>query len=224
MPGNESAYGSLAGMGAGALLGGPWGASAALLGSGLGGSVGGILGGLFGKKSKGPSIDIGAELAKINALFEQQKAAARVGINQDAAQARSEMASNLAARGTYSSPVSEYSFGRLSQAKLRALAESEASIGGNQAVAQANLFRGLVELSNASDERNMQREAALAGGFGSLAGGLLWAGLQGYGKPGSQFNTHLQQPNTIGSQFFPGANVGVQQNPMFPTNLIFGGR
>lgn len=218
--------GALAGLGGGLGYAALMGSNPAgwLAAAGLGLSGGGILGGIFGKKKKSPSIDISAELAKINALFEQQKAAARIGINQDAAQARSEIASNLAARGTYSSPVSEYSFGRLAQTKTRALAESDAAIGGRQAEAQATLFSGLLGYDQQNRLLAAQQDAAMSGQLGALGGALLSVGLQGgafggktAGMPSSEFNTWKNQYKRPQGSFFnfPTGNSGPYSNLIF---------
>lgn len=176
---NNSAYGSLGGMGAGALVGTmvlP--GVGTLIGAGLGGSVGGLVGGLFSKKQKS-SFNIDAELAKLSALIAKQREAGQSTIESNYRANRSEIASSLAGRGTYRSPVAEASFNRLRQAKTQALVELEGNLAGMEAGARSDLMKTLMGYRVKSDELAAQRGAALAGQLGGLSSTLLMTGMRG---------------------------------------------
>ena len=164
----------------------------------------GLAGSLFSKPQRMNIPDIGAELARIRAYYDQAALVARQGITQRAGEARGQTAANLAARGVYSSPVSENSFGRLEAEKQRNLAESDASIGMGSAQAQAGalgtLFGANQQAQQYNAQQQAQRQAAIYGGLGSLGTSLLGFGLSGgqpgaggpVGVPGSPFATNSQ--------------------------------
>ena len=180
---NEGAFGSLGGMGAGALLGNfllPGGG--ALLGAGLGGTAGGILGSLFSKRQKTP--DISSEIARIVSLFAQLRAQQEANINRQAAQGRTQAASNLASRRTYRSPVAENTFNALEGERLNALATSGAQLAGQEAQTISSLLRELLGLDVAGQERQQQVEAARTGQLTGLGANLLLEYLRGRGGRG----------------------------------------
>jgi len=78
---------------------------------------------LFGKKGGGgPNIDINAELARINALYEQARTQGSEAITQDYQAQRGELAQSQAARGIYRSGVSQLGLAQLGAARQKALA------------------------------------------------------------------------------------------------------
>lgn len=175
---NEELYGTGAGLGAGlaasmlipglgtaAMIGIP------LLGAGFGGSVGGM----FGKKRKGP--DISGELARIGELFAQARAAARAEITADFNDRRTLTASNLAARGTYSSPVSEASFGALESARSRAFGAAEGQLSAQEAKTRGDLLGVLLGMDAQASRGRDQASAALYGQIGSIGTSLLLASM-----------------------------------------------
>ena len=180
----EGAFGGgLGGAGAGAAIGakfgsptGPWGTA---IGAGVGALAGALGGGLLGGGKKGRVPDISAEIARINALFERARAAQIASINRQAQLGRGAAASNLAARGVYSSPVSQNVFGGLEEARLGAIGEAEGRLAGQQAETEAKLLQALTGASiDDADRRDQARQgifAALAG----LGGSLLQGSLQG---------------------------------------------
>ena len=173
---SEGAFGgatSGAAVGAGIGAGfGPWGAAGGALGGLL---LGGGLGGFFGG-SKRKSIDISAEIAKIKALYAENKQAAIAAINQEAARGRSATASNLAARGIYRSPVSEGTFNLLEDARLAAIGQASGRIAGEQAGVQAQLLQMLTGQGIQDQQLREQQRAALYGALAGLGGSLLAGG------------------------------------------------
>lgn len=173
----------------------PWalgGAAAAnpmfLLGTGL--QAGGAIGSLLSRPKKMEVPDIGAELARIRAYYDQAASVARQGITQRAGEARTQAASNLAARGIYSSPVSQNVFGRLEQERQRNLAESDSQIGLGSAQAQAGALGMLMGAQQQAQQYNnqlqAQRQAAIYGGLGQLGTSLMNFGLSGMGQKKQQ--------------------------------------
>lgn len=168
----------------------------------------GLAGSLLSKPQRVSVPDIGAELARIRAYYDQAAAVARQGITQRAGEARGQTAANLAARGVYSSPVSENVFGKLESDKQRNLAESDSQIGLGSAQAQAQALGALFGAQQQAAQYNVaqqaQRQAAIYGGLGSLGSSLLGFGLSGMGGqqpmpgsgpvgvPGSPFATNTQ--------------------------------
>jgi len=197
---NEGTFGSLGGMGAGALagfaLGGPFGAG---IGAGLGGSAGGLIGGLFGSKPKTP--DISGELARISGLFAQLRAQQEVNINRQAGQGRRAAASNLAARGIYRAPVSENVFGQLESDRLNSIATANAQLAGQEAATRSRLLESLLGIQIGADQRAAQVDAARTGQLTGLSSSILMALLQrGAGAPSfsSPKMTALPASNNFG--------------------------
>ena len=180
---SEGAFGgALGGAGIGAQIGasaGPWGAAGGALGGLL---LGGGLGGFFGG-SKRKSIDISAEIAKIKALYAENRQAAIAAINKEAAQGRTAAASNLAVRGIYRSPVSERTFNLLEDARLSAIGQASGRIAGEQAGVQAQLLQMLTGQGIQDQQLREQRRAALFGVLGGVGGSLLAGGARNYQKP-----------------------------------------
>lgn len=182
--------GAMAGAGLGATVGGPYGALGGFL-------IGGGLGGFFGG-SKRKSIDISAEIAKIKALYAENREAAIAAINREATQGRQAAASNLAARGTYRSPASQGTFNLLEDARLAAIGQASGRIAGEQAGVQAQLLQYLTGQKIEEQNFKEQKRAALFGALSGLGTNLLIGGLQQ--RPGTQ----PQRPHS--TQFFqPGS-------------------
>lgn len=152
---------SMAGKGAAASggLGALGWTGAGLSGAGLLGSF------LSGGGRKSP--DISGELANIAALFEQLRAQNRININREAAQGRTQAASNLATRGTYRSGVAQNTFNALEGERLNAIANSDAQLAGQEAGMRAGLLRTLLGLDA---DAQQQRAGANAARFGNITG------------------------------------------------------
>lgn len=143
------------------------------------------------KQPKVPTVDLSAELAKLDALYAEQKAGVTARMERQLAQTQAQTSSSLAGRGIYSSPVSEYSFGANRAATANALADALAMLSGQQAFTRAQLTSGLAEqqakqLYDAAMAKyqanleNRNRLSAALTGMG-MAGLRQWAG--GLGKP-----------------------------------------
>lgn len=167
-------------------------------------TAGGLAGSLLSRPRSVSVPDISAELARIRAYYDQAAAVARQGITQRAGESRGLQASNLAARGIYSSPVSENVFGKLESDKQRNLAESDATIGMESARAQSGalgtLFGAQQQAQQYNASQQAQRQAAIYGGLGSLGSTLLNFGLSSpgaapggpVGVPGQPFAMNTQ--------------------------------
>lgn len=207
---NEGSYGSAAGTAAGAAIGTAFAPGiGTMLGAGLGGTLGGTIGGMFSKKPKGP--DISGELARIGALFEAMRAQARVNINREAATGRSAAANNLAARGTYRSPVAQGSFNALEGERLNALASSDAQLMGQEAQLRSGLLRELLGLDAAAKLQGQQQDAARTGAFTGLASNLALAALLRGNTPAGPSGVVPTGPQI----FAPAASVPLMQQPLY---------
>lgn len=150
--------------------------------AGLALGAGGLGYSIFGTSApKAP--DISDELRRIRDLFDQARAAAIQSINYEATQARGQATANLAARGTYRSPVAENVYGKLQESRLRAIGAAEGALAGQQAKTQADVLNQLLGYNLAGQQAGAQREAAIAGGLTSFGGSLLMPYL--WGREGS---------------------------------------
>ena|SRR3990167_3632462 len=149
-------------------------AIAAVIGAGLAG--GAILKSFLDRPSTN-TPDISGELAKITALFDQMRAQATKNINIQSAAGRRASASNLATRGTYSSPVAEHVFGQLEADRMNAISNSEAQIGGQEASLRSSLLSQLLGLNQRGQEMRNQADASIWGNIGGLGSSLLMADL-----------------------------------------------
>lgn len=184
----------------------------------------GTIGSLLSKPQRMSVPDISAELARIRAYYDQASATARANLKQEAGEQRGLAASNLAARGIYSSPVSENVFGRMRDALGRDIATSEANIGVQSANAQANALGALMgaqqQASQFNAQQQAQRQAAIYGGLGSLGSSLLSFGLSRGGAPGaSPMNPPTGQPvgYGYGSAYPMGPWSGPQAYNLIPS-------
>ena len=148
----------------------------ALGAAGLAISGGSLIGSLL-NRPKFDTPDISGELNNISALFSQLREQSRKNINYEAGQGRGLAASNLAARGVYSSPVSENVFGRLERDRLNAISNSEAEIGAREAQARASLLGQLLGINQQNQIMGNQANANLFGQFGGIGSSLLLASL-----------------------------------------------
>ena len=117
--------------------------------------------------------DISGELPKISALFEQARNASTASINRQAAQGRSPAANNLAARGIYSSPVSQNTFSQLEQGRLGAISDMTGRLASEEAGTRAQLLNSLLGLNFNAQQLNRQRSDATRNALFGGAGGLL---------------------------------------------------
>lgn len=202
---NEGAFGSLGGMGAGALAGMAFGPMGALLGAGIGGMAGGTIGGLFSKGPKRP--DISGEMAKISAMFQELREQSIKNINRESGKGRAQSASNLAARGVYRSGVSQNTFNALEGERVNAIATSNAQLAGQEAQLRAQLLGQLLGMDQTAQLQQGQVEAGRAGALTGISSQLLMAALmsRGLGQPQAQGRTFSPQtvsrggglPNTV---------------------------
>ncbi len=149
---------------------------ALLAGAGLSG--GSLLASLIGGGGRrGPSIDVQAELDKISGIYQKAGATARSSIAAEAGRLKKSAASDLAARGILSSPVSENVFSEIRREELGAIANSEASLAREEAGARGALLRALLGESLGLQQLGDQRSAARTGAIGGLGMQLLMAAL-----------------------------------------------
>ena len=96
------------------------------------------------KKKKAPQIDISAQTARLRDLFNEQRQAAKALAQEQLQELQGLTASNLAGRGIYSSPVSEFSFGRNRAMAQRTLAQLLSGIGAQEATSLQSLTEKLM--------------------------------------------------------------------------------
>lgn len=107
---------------------------------------------------KVPEIDISKELAKIDKMYEEAQRGVRTGLLRDLGQARKKIASSLAARGIYRSPVSEVSYGNLERAYAGELAKRLADLRAKQAGTEASIAERLAEAKRRAEwQRNLMK-------------------------------------------------------------------
>lgn len=187
-----------------------------------GAAVGGLMGGFMGGDGGGgPSIDISAEMARINALYEQARTQGSAAITQDFQAQRGELAQSQAARGILRSGVSQLGLARLGAARQQALAQFNAQLSAAQAGQGSSLLNALMGRKTALDESAFNRQQAgnnqLLGAGAGLFGSALQGGLFSGGAPKSQgFNfsgTNMVAPPTpqgFYKQEFGGGGYGAQ--------------
>ena len=217
---NEGAFGSLGGMGAGAgigaLLAAPTGGLSlgmgALLGAGIGGMGGGTIGGLFAKKPK--KMDIGGELARIQAMFEAMRAEGAKAINREAGQGRAAAANSMATRGTYRAPVANATFDKLEGERLNSIASMNANLLGAEAKLRSELLSQLMGYDVMAQQQASQVDAARTGQLTGMSAAVLQAALMG--KMGGLGGAPGQNP--------PGYGPLLQTPPppgfRMPTNVV----
>ena len=147
----------------------------------VGATLGGAgLVGSFLNKPNYNTPDISGELKKISELFAQMRAQAETSINRQAALGRAQSANSLAARGVYSSPVSEHTFNRLEDSRLNSIADANAQIGGQEANARSSVLGTLLQLNARNQDMRNQANAARWGSLTGLGANL---GLMGLSMP-----------------------------------------
>lgn len=159
----------------------------------------------------GGGIDINAEMARINALYEQARTQGSDVITKDFQAQRGELAQSQAARGTYRSGVSQLGLARLGAARQQALGSFNAQLSATQAGQSSSLLNALLGRKSALDEsaadRKRQGQSQLlglgAGLLGSYLGGPI-GGMAAQRVASGGFNfspTNYVAPGS-GSQFF----------------------
>lgn len=136
----------------------------------------GLLGSLV-NRPKYSTPDISGELNNIASMFASLRAQNTTNINRESAKGRSAAASNLAARGTLSSPVSEHVFTGLEGERVNAIANSDAQLAGQEAGMRTSLLRELLGLTDANQQRKQNANAALYGNLSGLGSTLLLSSL-----------------------------------------------
>lgn len=130
-------------------------------------------GGLFGGGGGGGGIDISAEMARINALYDQARTQGSAAITQDFQAQRGELAQSQAARGILRSGVSQLGLARLGAARQQALGQFNAQISAAQAGQSSSLLNALLGRKSALDESNANRKQQQQGQLLGLGAGLL---------------------------------------------------
>jgi hypothetical protein len=137
-------------------------------------------GGLFGGGgNSGPNIDINAEMARINGLYDEARTNGTATITQDYQQQRGELAQSQAARGILRSGVSQLGLARLGAARQMALSQFNSQLAAAQAGQQSNLLNALLGRKTALDENALNRRTQQQGQILGLGAGLLGAYLGG---------------------------------------------
>ena len=150
------------------------------------GSLGSSLGLFGGEDQPGdmPAFDTDASIARIMGFYEQAETGLQAGVEAGFGGMAQQTAGNLAARGIYSSPVSEYAFAQDRQVQMNALAQAQqnfqmqkagaltgAAQSGdayNQRIAQANQ-----QMQQNNYNQSLRSQQALGGALGGLSGALL---------------------------------------------------
>lgn len=158
----------------------PFGISDKVLGAAaLGGipalTLGGA-GGFFGGGGGG-GPDISGELNKISALYQAQLAAAKAANAETARQQGSQARNNLAARGTYRSPVAENVFGEIRRSQSAADAQAAGQLAGAEAQMRGNLLAQLLGYDQQARGLAGQQRSALFSQGGGLLSSLLLASI-----------------------------------------------
>lgn len=176
--------GGMSGAASGAMLGAtlaaPTGGMSVPVGALLG-AVGGLgMGGLFGGGGdSGPNIDINAEMARINALYERARTEGTAAITQDFQAQRGELAQSQAARGILRSGVSQLGLARLGAARQQAIGAFNAQLSAAQAGQSSNLLNALLGRKSALDTAASDRERQGLNQILGIGSGLLGSALQG---------------------------------------------
>ena len=208
------------GAGRGAVTGGTL-----TLGSGnpfaiAGGAIaGGLIGGFFGggKKRQAQNVDISGELARIRGIFDQLRSQAKASAVRTGKQQRKQLASNLAARGTLRSAVSEHGFGRVREDTSRNIAAGEAALFGQQARTESGLLGTLLGLREKQRAQaaamSQQNRAQLMGLAGAGLSGILGSGQRGASLGAGGFFSSFgfgNRPGLAANQRFrnPGFSAG----------------
>ena len=181
-------------------------------------------GGLFGGGGGGaPGVDINAELARINALYDRARTEGTATITQDFQAQRGELAQSQAARGILRSGVSQLGLARLGAARQQAIGAFNAQLSAAQAGQSSSLLNALLGRKSALDEsaadRKRQGQSQLLG----LGAGLLGSYLGGPigGMVGSRVGGQLAGGG--GGFNFAGSNmVSPPKTQSFYLNDSFG--
>lgn len=203
--------GAMSGAASGAMMGAafaaPTGGMSVPVGALLG-AVGGLGMGFMGGGNDGPNIDINAEMARINALYEQARTQGTAAITQDFQAQRGELAQSQAAKGIYRSGVSQLGLARLGAARQQAIGQFNAQLSAAQAGQSSSLLNALLGRKSALDSSAADRERQ---GFNQILGagaGLAGSFLQSRGVPSAT-------PNQGGFNFF-GSNMVAPPKPVTP--------
>lgn len=203
--------GAMSGAASGAMMGAafaaPTGGMSVPVGALLG-AVGGLgMGFMGGGGNDGPNIDINAEMARINALYERARTEGTAAITQDFQAQRGELAQSQAARGILRSGVSQLGLARLGAARQQAIGAFNSQLSAAQAGQSSSLLNALLGRKSALDSSAADRERQ---GFNQILGagaGLAGSFLQSRGVPSA--------PNQGGFNFF-GSNMVAPPKPVTP--------
>lgn len=183
--GGGAMQGAASGAMLGATLAAPTGGMSVPVGALLG-ALGGVGMGFMGGGDEGPDIDINAEMARINSLYERARTEGTAAITQDFQAQRGELAQSQAARGILRSGVSQLGLARLGAARQQALGQFNAQLYAAQAGQQSNLMNALLgrktALDTASADRSRQGMNQMFGALSGVAGA--YAGSRGVSPAG----------------------------------------
>lgn len=170
----------------------------------------GALGSLFSKKPKAPKYvapDLSGTLAAIDEYYKKAGANVEATMGRQLQGQQKVTGENLAGRGIYSSPVSEYAFQQNRQNSQISLADALASLGGQQLQAKANVtgqaaMQGAQNKYQSELQRYQDKLQSSNMLTGLLSSGAL-ASLQGLGggqqmNPLASINPDVQGMNNYG--------------------------
>lgn len=125
----------------------------------------------------GGGVDVGGELKRIQNLYDEQRAYAKEVAAQQLTDLNRQASSNLATRGIYDSPVSEYVYGANRAEAQKSLASALAGIAGSEASARSNIFNSLMGYQQQDALRKQQATNQLIAALGGLGSGIMQYGM-----------------------------------------------
>ena len=111
-------------------------------------------------KIKAPAFDYGAELANLDKLYSEAGTEITRQVGEQGAQMRKQTAEGLAARGIYSSPVSEASFAQVQKGQQSALSSALANLATEKGKTRSSLFQNLLDYNSKVAQMQYQRNLA----------------------------------------------------------------
>jgi len=129
-----------------------------------------------------PQFDITSELERISHYYKQQKNYLQKFTYQNLGEMNKILSTNLAGRGIYSSPVSEYMYGRARQTAMQDLTKSYASLAEAEGKDRSNVFSSLMgyqyNVASANLNRNIAKYSARQQTTNMLSSALMSAAMQ----------------------------------------------
>lgn len=130
-----------------------------------------------------PTYDPSADIERIKAVYGEAGAGVQASVEAGMQGMTAQTSANLARRGVFSSPVSEYAYSQDRQAKINALTQAQQNIALQRSQAISSIigqgadYNQRVAIANAqnqyqNDLANMQSWQTLGGGLLGAAGAL----------------------------------------------------